>query len=92
METLNVLDVLFGVYKKGEAFKFLNHLILSAKFFLYIYKCKLSGVNRSLQVFKVKTKAFHEIERKIAPKRDKRKKHNEKCRKLELYVSEKIVK
>ena len=47
----------------------LNHLISSAKF--YIYKCKLSGVNPSLQVFKVKTKAVHQIERKIAAKRDK---------------------
>ena len=52
IESLNILDVLFGVYNKGEDFKILNHLILSAKF--YIYKCKLSGVNPSLQVFKVK--------------------------------------
>ena len=55
-----ILDVLLGVYKKGEDFKILDHLILSAKF--YIYKCKLSGVNPSLQVFKVKTKAVHQIE------------------------------
>ena len=58
IESLNILNVLFGVYKKGEDFKFLNH----------IYKCKLSGVNLSLQVFKVKTKAVHQIERKIATK------------------------
>mgnify|MGYP002260060495 FL=1 len=86
IESLNILDVLFGVYKKGEDFKILNHLILSAKF--YIYKCKLSGVNPSLPVFKVKTKVVHQIERKIAAKRDKLKKHNEKWRKLEPYVSE----
>ena len=80
-----ILDVLFGVWK-GEDFKILNHLILSAKF--YIYKCKLSGVNPSLQVFKVKTKVVHQIERNIAAKRDKLKKHNEKWMKLEPYVSE----
>ena len=68
IESLNTLDVLFGVYRMGENFKFLNHLILSAKF--YLYKFKLSGVNLSLQVFKVKTKAVHQIERKIATKRD----------------------
>ena len=27
IESLNILDVLFGVYKKGEDFKILNHLI-----------------------------------------------------------------
>ena len=86
IESLNILDVLFGVYKKGEDFKILNDLILSAKF--YIYKCKLSGVNPSLHVFKVKTKVVHQIERKIAAKRDKLKKHNEKWMKLEPYVSE----
>jgi len=63
----------------------LNHLILSAKF--YNYKCKLSGLNPSLQDFKVKTKAVHQIERKIAAKQDKLKKQNEKWRKLEPYVS-----
>ena len=62
IESLNILDVLFGVYKKGEDFKILNHLILSPKF--YIYNCKLSGVNPSLQVFKLKTKAVHQIEKK----------------------------
>ena len=85
IESLNILNVLFGVYKKGEDFKILNHLILLAKF--YIYKCKLSGVNPLLQVFKVKTKAVHQIKRKIAAKRDKLKKHNETWRKLEPYVS-----
>ena len=75
---------MFGVYKKGEDFKILNHLILSAKFYC------ISIVNPSLQVFKVKTKALHQIERKIAAKRDKLKKHNEKFRKplyVELIVS-----
>ena len=86
IESLNISDVLFGVYKKGEDFKILNHLILSAKF--YIYKCKLSGVNPPLQVLKVKTKAVHQMETKIAEKRDKLKKLNEKWRKLEPYVSE----
>lgn len=85
-ESLNILDVLFGVYKKGEDFKILNHLILSEKF--YFYKCKLSGVNPSLKVFKVKTKVVHQIERKIAAKRDKLKNHIERWRKLEPYVSE----
>ena len=37
IESLNILDVLFGVSKKGKAFKFLNHLILSAKFFFFFY-------------------------------------------------------
>ncbi|KAK2559408.1 hypothetical protein P5673_018032 [Acropora cervicornis] len=83
---LNEVSVLSYEDVKGEDFKILNHLILSAKF--YIYKCKLSGVNPPLQVFKVKTKAVHQMERKIAEKRDKLKKLNEKWRKLEPYVSE----
>ena len=36
IESLNILDVLFRVYKKGEDFKFLNHLILSEKFFISV--------------------------------------------------------
>ena len=48
--------------------------MLSAKF--YIYKCKLSGVNPSLQVFKVKTKAVHQIESGTNLKNTMR--HNEK--------------
>ena len=64
-------------------------MILSAKF--YIYKCKLSGVNPPLQVLKVKTKAVHQMERKIAEKRDKLKILNEKWRKLEPYIANKLL-
>ena len=75
IDPLKILDVLFGVHKRGKDFTILNHLILSAKF--YIYKCKSNSVSPSLQVFKVKTRAVFQIKKKkkrkeIAAKRAKK--------------------
>ena len=63
-----------GHYSSGSiSFCILDGLFCEVLYqlILCIYKCKLSGVNSSLQVFKVKTKVVHQIERKIAAKRDK---------------------
>ena len=40
METLTIINILFGVFNDNEYFAILNHLILIAKYF--IYTCKLS--------------------------------------------------
>ena len=80
-----------GHYSSGSiSFCILDDLFCEVlcQLIVCIYKCKLSGVNSSLQVFNVKTKVVHQIERKITAKRDKFKKHNEKRMNLEPYVSE----
>ena len=43
LETLTLVNILFGVYDEHEDNIILNHLILMAKF--YIYKCKLNNTN-----------------------------------------------
>ena len=47
IETLTLVNILFGVFDADEYFVILNHLILMAKFF--VYKCKLIN-NRTSQV------------------------------------------
>ena len=88
IDPLKILDVLFGVHKRGKDFTILNHLILSAKF--YIYKCKSNSVSPSLQVFKVKTRAVFQIKKKKKKRNSGKagKKNNEKCSKLVPHVSE----
>ena len=46
------MDVFFGVFNAEEDLIILNHLILTAKF--YIYKCKLNSKNPSIRVYKAK--------------------------------------
>ena len=48
METLTLINVLFGVFNDNEDFAILNHLILIAKYF--IYKCKLNKTKPTLRV------------------------------------------
>ena len=66
------MDTLFGVFKMGDDFNILNHVILAAK--LYVYKCKLNIVHPSLRVYKVKIKAIYQVEKTIASSRNKFKK------------------
>ena len=80
LETLTLVNILFGVYHKNEDNIILNHLILMATF--YIYKCKLNSTNPSLKVFIAKTKAVYQIERQITTKHDKLLKHYEKWKKI----------
>ena len=61
METLTLINVLFGVFND---FAILNHLILIAKYFNY--KCKLNLTKPILRVFLEKIKLVYHIERKIA--------------------------
>ena len=42
LETLTLVNILFGVYNENEDNIILNHLILMAKF--HIYKCKLTRI------------------------------------------------
>ena len=49
METLTLINILFGEFNDNEDFASLNHLILVAKYF--IYKCKLNKTKPTLRVF-----------------------------------------
>ena len=80
LETLTLVNILFGVYYENKDNIILNHLILMAKF--YIYKCKLNSTNPSLKVFIAKTKTVYQIERQIPTKHDKLLKHYEKWKKI----------
>ena len=77
METLTLINVLFGVFNDThEDFAILNHLILIAKYF--IYKCKLNKTKPTLRVFFEKIKLGYHIERKIAKRNDRLHKHHYK--------------
>ena len=80
LETLTLVNILFGVYNENEDNIILSHLILTAKF--YIYKCKLNSKNPLLKVFIAKTKTVYQIERQFAAKHDKLLKHYEKWKKI----------
>ena len=47
METLTLINVLFGVFNDNEDFAILNHLILIVKYF--IFKCKLNKTKPTLR-------------------------------------------
>ena len=51
-QTFSIMDIFFGVFNAEEDLIILNHLILTAKF--YIYKCKLNSKNPSIRVYKAK--------------------------------------
>ena len=78
------MDIIFGVFNTEDDYIILNHLILTAKF--YIYKCKLNLVNPSLRVYRAKISVVYQVERKIAAKRNKLTKHFQKWEKLMPYV------
>ena len=75
METLTVINVLFGAFNDNEDFAILNHLILIAKYF--IYKCILNKT-KPTRVFFEKIKLVYHIERKIAKRNDRLHKHYRK--------------
>ena len=64
-----IIDILFEMFSIGDDFIILNHLILTAK--LYIYRCKLNSVHPILRVYKTKIKAVYQVEKKIASRRNK---------------------
>lgn len=80
IETLTLINILFGVFDDNEDFVILNHLILIAKYF--IYKCKLIKIKPTIRVFFEKIKLVCHIERKIAKRNDRLHKHYEKWGKI----------
>ena len=85
METLTLINILFGVFNDNEDFAFLNHLILSANYF--IYKCKLNKTKPTLRVFIEKIKLVYHLERKIAKRNDRLPKHYKKWEKYCLFFT-----
>ena len=61
METLTLINILFGEFNDNEDFAILNHLILIAEYF--IYKCKLNRTKPALRVFIEKIKLVYHIEK-----------------------------
>ena len=82
--TFTIMDIFFGVFNAEEDLIILNHLILTAKF--YIYKCKLNSKNPSIRVYKAKIGEIYQVEMKIAAKRNKLAKHFQKWDKLLPHI------
>ena len=57
IQSFAIIHILFGMFNIGDDFIFLNHLILTAK--LYIYRCKLNSIHPILRVYKAKIKAVY---------------------------------
>ena len=55
VQPFTLIDILFGVFNIGDNFSIINHLILTAK--LYIYKC-------NLRVYKAEIKTVYLVEKK----------------------------
>ena len=83
-QPFTIMNIIFGVFNTEDDYNILNHLILTAKF--YIYKCKLNLVNPSLRVYRAKISEVYQVERKIAARRNKLTKHFQKWEKLLPYV------
>ena len=83
-QPFTIMDIIFGVFNTEDDYIIINHLILTAKF--YIYKCKLNLVNPSLRVYRAKINVVYQVERKIAARRNKLTKHFQKWEKLMPYV------
>ena len=84
IQSFKITEILFGIFNIGDDFIILNHLILTAK--LYIYRCKLNSVHTILRVYKAKIKAVYQVEKKIASRRNKLTKHTKKWEKLLAYA------
>ena len=80
METLTLINLLFGVFNDNKYFAILNHFILIAKYF--IYKCKWTKTKPTLRVFFEKIKLVYHMERKIAKRNDRLQKHYKKWEKI----------
>ena len=83
-QTFTIMDIFFGVFDAEEDFIILNHLILTAKF--YIYKCKLNSKNPSVRVYKAKIGKIYQVGMKIAAKRNKLAKQFQKWDKLLPHI------
>ena len=84
VQPFTLIDILFGVFNIGDDFSIINHLILTAK--LYIYKCKLNNIHPDLRVYKAKIKTVYLVEKKITRRRNKLIKHFKKWEKHLAYV------
>ena len=74
------MDIFFGGFNAEGDFIILNHLKLTAKF--YICKCNLNSKNPSIRVYKAKIGEIYQVEMKIVAKRNKSAKHFQKWDKL----------
>ena len=83
-QTFTIMDIFFGVFNAEEDLIILNHLILTAKF--YIYKGKLNSKNPFIRVYKAKIGEIYQVEMKIAAKRNKLAKHFQKWDKLLPHI------
>ena len=83
-QTFTIMDIFFGVFDAEEDFIILNHLILTAKF--YIYKCKLNSKNPSVRVYKAKIGKIYQVGMKMAAKRNKLAKQFQKWDKLLPHI------
>ena len=63
-----IMDIILRVFNTEDNYISLNHLMLTAKF--YIYKCKLNLVNLSLRVYRAKISGVYQVERKIAARQN----------------------
>ena len=66
VQPFTLIYILFGVFNIGDDFSIVNHVILTAK--LYIYKCKLNNIHPNLRVYKSKIKTVYLVEKKISKK------------------------
>ena len=82
--TFTIMDIFFGVFNAEEDLIILNHLILTAKF--YIYKCKLNSKNHSVRVYKAKIGKIYQVGMKMAAKRNKLAKQFQKWDKLLPHI------
>ena len=83
-----ITEILFGVLDVDDDWIILNHLILIAK--CYIYTCKLK-VYPSLRVYKAKTGAVYQVEKKIATRRNKLTKHYGKWERFLPHLSSDVI-
>ena len=54
------MKIFLGVFNIGDDFSRINHLIFTAK--LYIYKCKLNIIHPTLRVYKAKIKTVNLVQ------------------------------
>ena len=83
METLILVNNLFGVFNDNEDFALLNYLILITRY--CINKYKLNKTKPILRVFLEKINLVYHIEGKIAKRNDRLYKHYKKIGKNIAY-------
>ena len=73
-------DVIFGINTENSSQNFINHVILTGKF--YLYKCRVTGSKVCFNELCSLLRYTELIERKIAESKSKEMKHNAKWQQL----------